>query len=72
MRSKTEVAIGNNVFESAALGQEFCGTTSLLAPYARIQGMSGTLSAFTETGGVGALSYGAIGVNSLRGTLGLH
>ncbi len=63
---------GNSVFGSVTVGHEFHAADSLLAPYARVQGVDGTLAAFTESGGVGALSYGAIGVNSLRGVLGLH
>ncbi len=63
---------GNELFGSITAAREYSAHGTQFAPFLGVQGISGTLAPFTESGGIGALRYGSTAVRSLRSKLGLR
>jgi uncharacterized protein YhjY with autotransporter beta-barrel domain len=63
---------GGEVFASLTAAWEHHEGQALISPYARVDAVSGSLDAFTETGGLGALAYASQDVKSLKSVLGVH
>ena len=63
---------GDEWFGSLTAAWVFKRDRLLVSPYGRIDGVSGTLDAYTEVGGIGALAFASQSVTSLKSTLGVH
>jgi hypothetical protein len=63
---------GGEVFGALTYSFLFSNGPWSVSPYGRLGGVQGTLNAFTENGGFGALSYASQTIQSLTTTLGVH
>jgi hypothetical protein len=63
---------GGEVFGALTYSLLFSDGPWSVSPYGRLDGIQGTLNAFTEDGGFGALSYASQTIQSLKTTLGIH